>query len=792
MRLFAGSPPKLSYLVAKPHWILTLLVISASLFVSSCSFLPTETHTPSSNPTPTTHSNVSVKISPANPQTSSGGTIQFTATVSGTSNVAVTWSATGGTISSTGLFTASKSNPATVVATSVANPAANASTTVTLAALSKLVISSSSVPPAESGAPYQASVTASGGVPPYTWSISAGSLPQGLSFASSGVITGTPVRVGNFPFTVTVADSGSHSASMQLSSQVTAAKSLSYTGYDGPAQLPLVYLQTTMADTPAPGSTITVNAGGNLQSALNNATCGDTILLQSGAVFYGLFTVPAKACDDQHWIIVRTSAPDSALPAEGTRINPCYAGVASLPDRPAFTCPTVKNVMAKISFNGIGISGPLVFLQGSNHYRFVGLEITRALPKAHIWNLMAPDTSVENFSADHFVFDRLWVHGTATDETKGGIHLSGITNAAIVDSYFSDFHCIAGHGSCTDSQAINGGLGNTPAGPYKIDNNFLESSGESILFGGGPATTTPTDMEIRFNHLYKAPFWQPGAPGFVGGYTGDPFVVKNNFELKNAQRVLFEGNILEYSWGGFTQDGFSIVLTPINQHGHCPKCQVTDITVRYNHISNVGGGFGIGNSQGSTQGYGWAAAGERYSIHDVLVDKVSKSQYAGYGLFAIMLSSSVNETLNNVSMQHNTAFPDPTAHVFAIVDEVNTMPGFVFANNLIVTPPFPMWSGGGGSVNCAASNVPVTILQTCFPGYVFTGNLFVGDLSRYSTSQWPSGQLFTSSTSNVGFANYSGGNYALASSSPYSNKGTDGRNVGADIAGLTTMLAGVP
>ena len=37
-----------------------------------------------------------------------------------------------------------------------------------------------------------------------------------------------------------------------------------------------------------------------------------------------------------------------------------------------------------------------------------------------------------------------------------------------------------------------------------------------------------------------------------------PLADKNLFELKNAQRVLFEGNILENSWGGFSQRGFAI------------------------------------------------------------------------------------------------------------------------------------------------------------------------------------------------------------------------------------------
>src|ERR1043166_3726703 len=109
---------------------------------------------------------------------------------------------------------------------------------------------------------------------------------------------------------------------------------------DGPAQLPVAYVQTAMANTPAAGSTILVSAGGNLQTALNNAKCGDTIKLAAGATFSGLFTLPAKACDAQHWIIVRTSAPNSSLPAEGKRMTPCYSGVTSLSGRPSFNCGT--------------------------------------------------------------------------------------------------------------------------------------------------------------------------------------------------------------------------------------------------------------------------------------------------------------------------------------------------------------------------------------------------------------------------------------------------------------------
>src|SRR6266513_5295365 len=109
--------------------------------------------------------------------------------------------------------------------------------------------------------------------------------------------------------------------SQMLVLPVSAASTTSGGGSDGPAQLPATYFQTALANTPAPGGTILVSAGGSLQTALNNAKCGDTIKLAAGATFAGVFTLLAKACDALHWIIVRTSTPDSSLPAEGKRMS---------------------------------------------------------------------------------------------------------------------------------------------------------------------------------------------------------------------------------------------------------------------------------------------------------------------------------------------------------------------------------------------------------------------------------------------------------------------------------------
>jgi lysophospholipase L1-like esterase len=57
--------------------------------------------------------------------------------------------------------------------------------------------------------PYSTTLAATGGLPPYSWSLAAGSLPPGLTLNSSGRIAGTPTAAGTFPVTVRVTDSAS-------------------------------------------------------------------------------------------------------------------------------------------------------------------------------------------------------------------------------------------------------------------------------------------------------------------------------------------------------------------------------------------------------------------------------------------------------------------------------------------------------------------------------------------------------------------------------------------------------
>ncbi|KFA09338.1 putative Ig domain-containing protein [Xanthomonas vasicola] len=71
-----------------------------------------------------------------------------------------------------------------------------------------VTISPASLPAATAGSAYSQTLTASGGTPGYTFVVSAGALPAGLTLNASGVLSGTPTASGSFNFTVTATDNG--------------------------------------------------------------------------------------------------------------------------------------------------------------------------------------------------------------------------------------------------------------------------------------------------------------------------------------------------------------------------------------------------------------------------------------------------------------------------------------------------------------------------------------------------------------------------------------------------------
>ena len=295
---------------------------------------------------------------------------------------------------------------------------------------------------------------------------------------------------------------------------------------------------------------------------------------------------------------------------------------------------------------------------------------------------------------------------------------------------------------------------------------------------------------------------------------GTKFTVKNNFELKQGRRILVEGNILENTWGGFTQNGANIVITPKNQAGSsggniCPICFVSDITLRYNYIRHGAQGLRVANAA-STNG-GWSMGGHNYSIHDLVFDGMQYSECYACANSLDALGSAYQlppppaaEILHDVTVDHltivNTGFvaTGKTATGFLVMNgppagnstATPRIDNIRWTNSIVDAGNGGAFPSGGGSDNCAVGAKTIAAMLTaCWTGgSIFTGNLLVTDHAT-STFVLPSGNSTVSTWSKVGFVNFNGGDggdYHLLLTSQYHLAGTDRKDVGADINSVNT------
>jgi len=134
-------------------------------------------------------------------------------------------------------------------------------------------ITTTSLPAWTVGVPYSQTLAATGGTAPYTWTITSGALPTGLSLSSSGIISGTPTTVGG-PISVTIQVADSKSTTATESMSLTINPVLNITTSSLPAwTVGVVYSQTLVSTGGTAPFSWTI-ASGTLPSGLSLSSIG--------------------------------------------------------------------------------------------------------------------------------------------------------------------------------------------------------------------------------------------------------------------------------------------------------------------------------------------------------------------------------------------------------------------------------------------------------------------------------------------------------------------------------------
>lgn len=430
---------------------------------------------------------------------------------------------------------------------------------------------------------------------------------------------------------------------------------------------------------------------GELQSAIQSAKFGDTIILQAGVIYPGPIVLPNKGMGtgtDADYITIQTSD---------------LGGIANADERikPELHARAMPKIVAPHEKPAITTSA------GAHHYKFVGVEFLPAASAGYVFNVVdlgAADYRSRDQFPHHLIFDRCYVHSTGLNRARRGFALnSGETS--IINSNVSGF---AGAGD--ETQAIAGWNG---PGPFYINNNFLEGAGEVVLIGGGDPSISnlvPSDIEFRRNHFSKRKEWQGRA------------TVKGTFELKNARRVVIDGNLFE---GELLTT--AIVLTVRNQGGKAPWSTIEDVVVSNNIIRHASSGVNILGSDNEHR----SLEAKRIRITNNLFKDIVANDPNDIPYF-VQINGGQQITVANNSVEQAgniiTAYGAPAR-------------GFIFRDNVVRFNKYGIVCQIQGP-ECGSENV----FCNCFPGGVFRGNIFADNLGAAArdnqVGRYPVGNYF--------------------------------------------------
>jgi hypothetical protein len=396
----------------------------------------------------------------------------------------------------------------------------------------------------------------------------------------------------------------------------------------------LMNWKTDIAHTPSPGGVVTIGNGttgicapsgctftaAQLSIVINSLACGQTLEMQNTVYTISGSVTFNKACDQNHWITIERDMTDPNFPAEGTRVTPCYSGMAStvLSGFPSYPCtsparhmPYIQKPTASAAINIFG-----------SYYRFVGIEWGRNNSYDLDFGIISmnnngvctsPDVVCMNAQPTNNIFDRNIIHGDAQRQTVRAIGLGGTRWVAVIDSYIYDIGLTVS-GGAGDAFPFAWGNGKflTNEGFGKFTNNFSAASTEGNLFCGSfsepssPSTASdgiPHDVWFNQDWFYKNPLWdtqigqtQQRAQNIEGvnyGPAGDQefVLLPATMQLQVGQTITLQSLTANDSWSGINRSPAGMTTL---------TCGSADCGSSSTTFTNVGSGAYVSQNQFKT------------------------------------------------------------------------------------------------------------------------------------------------------------------------------------------------
>ena len=599
--------------------------------------------------------------------------------------------------------------------------------------------------------------------------------------------------------------------------------------HQGSRARPWLVLAALLAAPSAFATTLSVPAGGNFQTALDAAACGDTIVLQAGASYtatYGfVLPVPKGPCvgTDADYVTVTTSG---SVPPAGTRLDP----------------PAYATQMAKlVATNQYAIIGTRT---GAHHWKFIGLDISGngAFASPSLVELGGSSvigtfgTLAERQQMKGFIFDRCFVHppeisatSLSNPSTIRHWERGFIANAAdvwIINSYIAGFTGTYPDGDSMASEAVLMSVG---PGPLHVINNYLEAWYSNVFIGGSDGDPLPEHTATVSN------------AGTIGTATlsnvldlvvGDLIAFKSGAVWEVGQVTGISGNVVTYTprtgqyqtfnvppdmpgkaqWRGFVLHDVevrgnsmvkrpewvptwpsgpknwievkagrnvlfegnvmtsatptNITLTVRNQAGSSPWLVIDNLVFRNNKLTGFKDpAFGIQMEDNEKV---TGQSGNLLIENNLITGGDASSK-------AILISRGGHD----ITFRHNT-----------ILDEWYLMMGVPGPDsrqttNLVVKDN--IFRHGMYGMGCDQQ----ATTAFCWPGLVMTKNVIVDNQSVGGISaQYPAGNFFPANDAAVGWVDPANGNYRLAAGSPYKGLASDGKDPGVDMDALEAALGG--